>query len=133
MPKSNPDFLMKMLHNLESGKIVRGKSGNLEIGKSEDGMRVFVDHFGTRTLELDFYKEGAEKVVYQYGESQTDARYLNTVLMYFNLSHFFDIGYGNTNGWRFSLMKPVSGGEVLPIKEWIHDFNYKGEGSHANA
>jgi hypothetical protein len=126
MPSNNPKFLMDMLHNVESGKTVKGKSGNLTITKTEHGRLLLVKHFGTTILEIDFDQIGANKVRYQYGESQTDARYLNCILSHYNLSHFFDIGYGSVNGWRFSLMKDMEGGEILPKKEWKEDFNYCG-------
>lgn len=134
MPSSQPKFLMDMIYNIESGKTVRGKSGNLTIHRSENGQHIKVIHFGTLILHIDFWQDNlADKVVYQYGESQTDARYINCILGYYNLSHLFDIGYGSTNGWRFSLMKPVDGGEILPKKEWVHDWNYEGKKVEANA
>jgi putative lipase involved disintegration of autophagic bodies len=126
MPSSNPKFLMDMLHRVVDGKTVTGKSGNLIIEKSDNGRFLFVYHFGTLTLKVDFYKDNVtDKVVYQYGESQTDARYLNCILGYYNLSRYFDIGYGSVNGWRFTKILSDSG-EILDKKERIEDWNYKG-------
>jgi hypothetical protein len=98
MPKTCPDFLNKMFRELTYGEAVIGKNGNLIMTRSEDGRYATVRHFGTLTLWLDFWKEGAEKVIFHYGQSPTDARYINAVFNFFNL-HNFSAHYGKTNGW----------------------------------
>jgi hypothetical protein len=119
MPKANPEFLLKMLDRVEAGKEVRGKSGNLTIEQSDNGRYLLVHHFGTMILHLDFHQdENAEKVIYQYGESQTDARYINTILAYYYLANHFDVGYGSVNGWRFNLLD--DDGKVL-AKDYRHN------------
>jgi hypothetical protein len=132
MPSNNPDFLMKMLHRVESGKLVKGKNGNLQIDKSDNGRFLFVYHFGTLILKVDFNQEESNKVVYQYGESQADSRYLKCILSYYNLAHFYDIGCGPTNGWKFNKVL-TDDGEILvynkrkpELQTVIENYRYKG-------
>lgn len=126
MPKNNPDFLMNMLYNVEDGKTVRGKRGNLEITRSDNSRFLEVYHFGTLILHIDFHANSMiEKVKAQYGESTTDARYVKCILDYYNLLQYFDVGYGSVNGWRFSAMYDTKG-NPLDKKDWIEDYNYKG-------
>jgi len=126
MPSANPQFLMNMLHKVEDGKEVKGKSGNLTIEKSDNGRFLLVHHYGTLILHVDFHQDSiADKVIYQYGESQTDARYINCILNYYHLSSHFDVGYGSVNGWRFIKVRDEEGNK-LDKKEYVHDFNYCG-------
>lgn len=79
-------WLQKMLREVGFGEEVSGKKGSLHISLANDGeFKMF--HFDTLILHMNV----RERKVYSFGGaySQTDARYINNALYYFNMNHLY--------------------------------------------
>lgn len=80
-------WLQKMLREVGFGEEVSGKKGSLHISLANDGeFKMF--HYGTLILHMNV----RERKVYSCGGaySQTDARYINNALYYFNMSRLYN-------------------------------------------